>query len=338
MACQFYRQNNRDMQNKYIEKIIQLFIESNFSDDLKLHFQKWFRGEFRKTETEEVLKRIWNYTDSNPDWKSFEELKYVHKQIRINNRLKTKMRLRLIAAIITIPIITAFSTYYLLNDYVTRNQPELTDKYVPNADLNKLILPDGTEVWLNSGSLLVYPKSFKGKKRIVYLNGEAKFDVIKNPKKPFIVNTSEITVEALGTCFNVSAYADDNSITMTLQKGKIRIASVNNCFKPLLLSPNEQVIFEKSTKQISKKRVNANFFTYWTQGHLVFQSASFDEIIKKVERYYDVTINYDNTKFRGKTYFVKFKDNESLDETLDVLKEMVIGLEYRKKGKIIYLN
>lgn len=326
------------MQNKYKEKIIQLFIENNFSDDLKLHFQKWFRGESKKLETNDFLNIIWEKTDSNPDWKAFEELKSVHRQIKFNERLKSNMNWRLIAAIITIPIISAISTYYLLNDYVSKKQPEFTDKYVPNADLNKLILPDGTEVWLNSGSLLVYPKSFKGKKRIVYLNGEAKFDVFKNPRKPFIVNTSEVTVEALGTCFNVSAYAEDRTVTMTLQKGKIQIESVNNCFRPLILLPNEQIIFEKTTKQIAKKRVNANYFTYWTQGHLIFQSASFDEIIKRIERHYDVTINYDNSKFKGKSYYVKFKNNESIEETLSVLNEMVNGLEYRQKGKVIYLN
>lgn len=326
------------MNSKYSEKIIKLFVESNFSEDIKLYFQKWFRSERDLIETDIYLKQIWENSEITPDYRDVEELKSVHKQIKDNYRFKRRMNWKLVAAIITIPIISAVSTYYLLNEYITKRQPELTDKYVPNADLNKLILPDGTEVWLNSGSLLVYPKSFKGKKRIVYLNGEAKFDVYKNPNKPFIVNTSEITIEALGTCFNVTAYSDDRTVTMTLQKGKIRIGSVNNCFKPLILNPNEQVVFEKSTKQISKKHVNANYFTYWTQGHMIFQSASFDEIINRIERHYDVTINYDNSKFKGKSYYVKFKNNESLDETLNVLNEMVNGLEYKQKGNIIYLN
>jgi|GEM_PF-572350 len=214
---------------------------------------------------------------------------------------------------------------------------ELTDHYVKYSDITKLILPDGTEVSLNSGSTLIYPKRFSGKKRLVYLSGEANFRVTKDKNKNFVVKTSDVYVEALGTTFNVSAYADDNKVETTLLSGRVRISSATESFPSIEITPNEQIVYDKASRRLIKRVVDANSYISWTQGHLVFQGASFETVIKKLERFYDVTVNYDLSKYKGKNLYVKFTNSESLSEALDVLSEMISGFNYKINGKTVFI-
>ncbi len=325
------------MQTNYIKKIIALFLKDNFSEETRLLFIKWLKSDSHKYEKDESLKSIWDSIDQKPDWSTMEDLKNVRKKIKDRQKARTKFRIELIAAVLVIGLISTISTYYLVYNKIIDNQPGLTDIFVPNSELDKIILPDGTEVWLNSGTMLIYPKKFTGKDRVVYLNGEARFNVFKNQEYPFVVSTSRLKITALGTCFNVSSYPDDPNVIMTLERGKIKITSDNNCFVPQILSPDEQLLYTKNTKQIVRKQVDATDFSAWNQGHLVFQSASFEEIIKRLERHFDVSINFDSSRFKGKTFYVKFKNDETVEDAMEVMKELISGLKYIKKGRNIYI-
>jgi ferric-dicitrate binding protein FerR (iron transport regulator) len=325
------------MQTNYIKKIIALFLKDNFSEETRLLFIKWLKSDSHKYEKDESLKSIWDSIDQKPDWSTMEDLKNVRKKIKDRQKARTKFRIELIAAVLVIGLISTISTYYLVYNKIIDNQPGLTDIFVPNSELDKIILPDGTEVWLNSGTMLIYPKKFTGKDRVVYLNGEARFNVFKNQEHPFVVSTSRLKITALGTCFNVSSYPDDPNVIMTLERGKIKITSDNNCFVPQILSPDEQLLYTKNTKQIVRKQVDASDFSAWNQGHLVFQSASFEEIIKRLERHFDVSINFDSSRFKGKTFYVKFKNDETVEDAMEVMKELISGLKYIKKGRNIYI-
>ena len=211
----------------------------------------------------------------------------------------------------------------------------------------KLLLPDGTEVWLNSGSKLNYKKDFNTQFREVELEGEAFFDVVKDAAHPFIVHTSGIDVKVLGTVFNIKSYPQDETIEATLLRGIIEVTRQNNPNSPkVILRPNEKLIFSKQLSatvslpngsvrvadakplavkpEISVTPILKNvpdsekIETSWVYNRLVFSGDSFQELAEKMERWYNVKIIFkgDNLlHYRFKGAFA----NESVREALNAL-------------------
>ncbi len=166
---------------------------------------------------------------------------------------------------------------------------------MPYGSSSKIVLNDGSIVWLNAGSRLLYPSNFTGKTREVVLFGEAYFKVVSNMEKPFIVQTSVLEITALGTEFNVSAYPEDNVIQTVLKSGSvaIRIADAENNEKEIILFPNQLATFNKETKQSVISKVNTDFHTLWTNGLLCFENQDLNRIIKSLERYYNIKIQFE---------------------------------------------
>ena len=145
-------------------------------------------------------------------------------------------------------------------------------------------------------------------------------------------------IEALGTVFNVEAYSDSELTIATLEEGKVRVDTDLAKGEPIILYPDEQVVYNSQLKTVSKTVVDAGRVLQWKHGYLTFQGAYFDYIVKTIERKYDVTINYETGEFAGRSFTMKFRPDEGLIQVLDILKEMVNGLNYRMKGNIIYIN
>ena len=244
-----------------------------------------------------------------------------------------------IAAILLLPLLGAFGTYY----YLTKVNPvveeaQLKECFVANGEQKQVKLPDGTKVWLNSGSLLVYDKHFRGKRRLLFLNGEARFQVAKDPAKPFLVKTAHMTVKALGTVFNLNAYSDQDVTIATLEEGKIQVYPCLKQDTSLILSPDEQIIYNHRLETLALNTVDAGRVMQWTDGYLIFQTASFDQIVKTIERKFDVTINYETERFAGRSFTMKFNPDEGLKQVLEVMKEMIKGLNYKIKEDKVYIN
>lgn len=169
----------------------------------------------------------------------------------------------------------------------------------------ELELTDGTKVWLNSESVLKYPVHFSAKNRRVELKGEAYFEVAHNAKKPFLVNTHEMNIEVLGTSFNVSAYADDESVHATLLEGKVKVHNNVGDIKEKILQPNQQFIYNKIENQVAVNQVNAGFYSAWKDGAFTFDDEPLTTIMRKLERWYDIRVffqgqNVQNLRFSGK--------------------------------------
>ena len=191
---------------------------------------------------------------------------------------------------------------------------------VPYGKKFQVVLSDGTKVDLNSGTTIKYPVSFvKGYSRKVYLTGEAFFNVAHDKEHKFIVNTDNINVEVLGTQFNVSSYEDDALIKTTLIKGSVRI-SQSLTKDNVLLRPKEQSIWNKKLNTNSKQTVNTNLYTSWRKGELLFKNRSFLEIVKKLERSYDVKINGFTKKLSDEKLTASFK-NETIEQIMNYLSE-----------------
>jgi hypothetical protein len=180
----------------------------------------------------------------------------------------------------------------------------------PNGKKFKLVLSDGTLVYLNAGSSLRYPVNFLEEGiRKVFLTGEAYFEVTKNETNPFIVNVDDLNVTVLGTEFNVSAYSEDISIDVVLVEGVVNLANNNDLHSQIIkLSPGEKGSFEHNSSKINVDQVNTSLYTSWIQGNLVFRDLTFNSILKKLERHYNIEIVNTNTELGNQVFHASFDD------------------------------
>jgi ferric-dicitrate binding protein FerR (iron transport regulator) len=178
-------------------------------------------------------------------------------------------------------------------------------------------LYDGTKVWLNSGTKFKFPLVFGSKSREVNIEGEAYFEVAKDAEFPFIVNAGKLKVEVLGTHFNVCAYPNDNESSITLEEGSV-VASCTGTGKNIILKPGEQVVLSRKTNELELSRVDTDLYTSWKGNLLKFDNATFEEVIKKMERWYDVKIIVAPGIDTEERYTMKIK-TESLREMLQLV-------------------
>lgn len=229
-----------------------------------------------------------------------------------------------------------------------------------------ITLADGSTVWLNSGTVIKYEAGFGVKSRNIFLEGEAYFVVSKNKEIPFIVNTSDIAVTAIGTAFNIKAYKEENVVETTLENGEIRIDQINFKGKPVkntsvYLKPNQKAVYVKDIGDLSlsgstkgesdgKKHENVKinpitikvdslfdtkFATSWKDNKWIFKSEKLDKLAPILERRYDVSIIFldsvNNYKFTGTI------KEETLDQVLNVL-SMAAPVKYEIRQNLVYLS
>lgn len=209
---------------------------------------------------------------------------------------------------------------------------------IPYGKTFEVELSDGTVAYLNAGSTLRFPTQFNKKgNREVYLTGEGYFEVAKDKSHPFIVNTQEINVEVLGTKFNVSSYSEDITTDVVLAEGKVSLyKGVKKADKMVYLTPGLKGSTVNGQDKITKVKVNADYYTEWMKGNLVFKNASFNDIIKKLERHYSVTfINKNNTL--GKEVFNARFDNESIETVLKYFSDSY-AINYEINKNIIVIK
>lgn len=173
----------------------------------------------------------------------------------------------------------------------------------PKGGEYQVVLPDGTKVWLDAASSIVYPTAFAGNERRVELTGQAYFEVAKNKKKPFYVDVNQTQIRVLGTHFNISAYNDDRETTTTLLEGSVQI-SKNNSIS--LLKPGQQAVINNGSDKIVVGEANIQDAMAWKEGYFIFNDDNISGIMRKVSRWYDVTVdyrgNYDDQQFGGTFY------------------------------------
>lgn len=212
---------------------------------------------------------------------------------------------------------------------------ELNKLVVPYGKRSNLTLPDGTEVWLNSGTQLDFPSEFTGKTREIHVNGEIFIDVAKNRHIPFIVHAGDMSVHVYGTSFNVSAYNDDNKKIVVLVEGRVRIETAGMYTDEL--SPNEKI--EVAGDDItSKVKVDVSEYISWTKGVLEFNETPMDEILKKIGRYYNVQFKRNpDIELNDKTCSGKLFLSNNLDSVMTSV-SVLSSTVYQRENNIIHIT
>lgn len=185
---------------------------------------------------------------------------------------------------------------------------------IPKGKRSVLTLSDGTKIWINSGSRIIFPINFEQDKREIFLDGEIYLDVARDNRRPFFVKTGNLTVQVLGTKFNIQTYSEDAQKRIVLESGSVKIFSGN---RETLLNPNE--MYEGDGEEESVKKVNVEFYTSWVNGLYVYEKERLDIILTRLSRYYGKEIEIDpvssGLRCTGK---LDLKDN--IDEVLKIIK------------------
>ena len=287
------------------------------------------------------VQRILELTDRLAEQKKIDTDKHWQELSGRIRREERKVRflhvVRTAAAVLFLPVLLLSGLLFMqLRDWQAQpvEQVELLTAY---GVVSKVTLSDGSEVWLNSGSKLVYPKRFTGDERQVSLVGEAYFKVKSNPSRRFDVQTAEgVTVSAYGTEFNVQAYDDDTCVVATLADGNIRVEQ-SALHLEEDLKPGEQATYNKQSKGISLSHADVWQTTQWTTGRLSFVNARIPEILKEVERRYDVKFHIQSKQMEEEIFSGSISTKLSVEEILDYI-DVDNKYSRSRKGNVIVLT
>lgn len=322
------------MDNKLnIWSSISSVLDGNSTEKEQQQVKGWMNEDKKNQQFFDRLK----HTSYSPEIESkaaaVQNIIYIKTQEKIK-RLILKRKIRLwqymtAASVALLFVVGAFSLLQIKSSM----QPVNIESKSPAGSTSRLELGDGTIVQLNAGSTINYPSHFVGDNRTVSLNGEAYFEVAKDAKHPFVVETNQLRVKVLGTHFNIKSYEDDYRVITTLMEGSVSVELGKNTTVPgksVILKPNQQIIFDKETNKVSIAEVNASLYAVWKDGECFFEGEKLKDIAKILERQFGTPItiispNLENQVFSG--FFNKaeglfhilnsFKRNRNLDYRLN---------------------
>lgn len=317
-----------------ISAIIKKYLTDRFSPKTEEKVQRWLIKDNNAEDKESASLEYWNSLKTSSNSETYSALNRVNQRIGYSQvqitRVSLYKKLSRVAAII-IALLTISGGYL----YYQSTQSRMIEIHVAHGEEKHLFLSDSSEIWINAGSTIKYPKEFKGDKRIVQLDGEAYFSVRRDETKPFIVNTEKLSVNVLGTKFNVKAYSYEEQITTSLTSGKVEVKIGR---QSQILKPNEQLNFDKKTSRINVIEIQSNETDAWISGQLIFTNNSLPVILQTLERKFDVSFDISSLNLStNKKYTVKFNKRENLEEILTVLKD-VVGFSYQKNLNEIVLK
>lgn len=219
----------------------------------------------------------------------------------------------------------------------TSKEMAMNQLIIPYGKTSEMLLSDGTKVFLNAGSRLVYPENFTGKTREVFLVGEAFFDVKHDKEHPFIVQLNDLRIKVLGTRFNVSAYPTDNVVETVLAEGNVRMEQNNAGLfdKATEIKPNQLASFDRTTKETNVKTVDTDNYILWTEGMLKFESTDLNRITKRLERYYNIRFQFSDPLLGGLRISGKLELEEDKEEICERIAR-VASVKIIKKNEDLY--
>lgn len=282
----------------------------NQSSDNKLYFQQ--------------LKNLWEMSDPKiAELKIFtpKALENVLDKIEPTRSRKLKVNLRKIAAILFLPLMAASFFLGKKLEHKVANAVSYNEIYASLGTRSTILLSDGSKVWLNSGSKLRYPDKFTSNNRVVFLTGEAYFEVQSDLDRPFIVRSNNINVKATGTKFNVQALESEKEIKVSLISGKVEVNRQIDTDKNQVLAnliPNQMLTYDTLTGKVQTFTGDLYEFIAWKDGQLVFRNRPLSEVVKKISQHYNVDIELRGRELQDYRYRATFEE-ESLNEILKLL-------------------
>lgn len=239
-------------------------------------------------------------------------------------------------AIVLLGLITV-TAYWQGSRQVQSNFSDIVVE-APLGSKTKLTLPDGSTVWLNAGSKMVYSQGFGVSDRKLDFQGEGYFEVEKNDEMPFLVQTHDVNVTVVGTKFNFRNYPEDEEAVVELLEGKVALENQLKEEAVRYLSPNEKMVLHKATGEMDITSTKVKEATLWTENILLFDEDLLPDIVRELERSYHVQIEIENEDLKQTRFYGQFNQLEqNIYDVLDMLSETG-KLKYHEEGKVIYLK
>lgn len=218
-------------------------------------------------------------------------------------------------------------------DEISTERNTINRLVVPHGKRSKVMLPDGTQIWLNAGSTLIFPSAFDKKTREVKLRGEMYAEVAHDPDRPFLVKTDHLDLKVYGTDFNLSAYEDADP-WVVLVEGSVGVKTAGG--NEMKLAPNERIV-RNQNGLLEKSRVDVSSFVSWKDGYLTYEKTPIAEVLKQIERYYNLSFNLDDqVSLQGVSCSGKIILTDNLDNVLTAL-TLISDTRYHRENKSIYI-
>jgi transmembrane sensor len=321
---------------EYTENLIVRYLNGNCTQEEQEELRVWIEESTEKKNDFFAIKDIWDSLKS-PEDRTAEQLALFYKNQYLRSKSSRILWIRSLSAIAAILIVGLL--FSVLVPTKNTDPSESVQVFsVPLGSRSKVILADGSEVSLNSGSELKYSSGFSSQNRVVSLTGEAFFSVKTDKEHPFTVKTTDFDIKVTGTKFNVCSYADNKYSTTTLAEGKISL-QLKDDSKILKVIPGEKFQLDRKTLANSLSNADVESEIAWKDDQFIFKNIPFSELAKRLERWYDIKLNYSDQKLQSYAFTGKFKNQETIWQVLDALK-LIFPIDYQKttfrEFKIIY--
>ncbi len=327
------------MQNKnQIDEQIVKLLSGEISPEEKAALTVWMNENVENRKYFQQMENIWQtaHPAFNPAEIDVEEAhaKLIRKmQSQSAKRIPFIVWWQRMAAILIIPVILLAGIQYY-QDSLKKSTVAYQEILSPLGMKSKITLPDGSLVWLNSGSKLKYPVEFISDKREIQLSGEAFFKVHSDKKHPFVVSTKNLQVIATGTAFNVESYCSDTISAVTLLEGKLDVKIGDKTSQKII--PNQRLLFNYHTNKFAVSKTDAKYWCVWKDGILAFRNEPLENVFKRIGRTYNVDIIVKDKMVGQQLYRATF-EGESLDEILRLLK-ISAPIKYKRFGRELNVN
>lgn len=315
------------MENEHTELIIG-YLQDNLSKEETDLFYDWVNESASNKELFFEIKAMYDAGTSLGGTLNIDEswLHLLNKKVNSQSRRFT-LWYQIGSYVAVALIAVVISSVFFFSSKDTDNG--LYSRYIGGDGLEADVveLPDGTQVSLGSKTTFHYDKDFGKKQRIVYLEGEAYFDVAKQKDKPFIVKTKEQEIEALGTKFNVMAYPLDSLVVTTLLEGSVRLTSVDIA-KQTVLKPDQQFVYNRNIRSASLYRVDAQQFISWTTGYYYFSEQSLKAILDRLSHVYGAQFTVNSDVLNNRTFTGTFYRGQSIKDIMEII-NLSIPIKYK---------
>lgn len=329
------------MRPPIIEDTIISYLEGKLDSDEQQELLNWVQRSKDNAITYTRTKDAWEaaYVDANAvadtkkEWKT---LKYqlIGPSIAASNKIKRTLRIwQAVAAVVSV-MLSLSALWYVTQSESTKDELQV-QTIVPSGEKTRLVLPDGTKVWINSSSVLTYNTDYGRENRNIHLDGEAYFEVAHNADMPFHVYTKDCKVKVLGTKFNVMAYSSSPYTETSLLEGKVNVSLQNG--EPVVIKPGQMALVNGDKESIRILEGNINNIICWKDNVLKFDNTPFKQVIEKLNKWYGVTIELNNAELLEQKRFTFTVKSESLSELLTIMK-LVQPLDYQIDGEQVSIT
>ena len=275
-----------------------------------------------------ALKDIWDASLSIPD-RSEDQLAQFYKRAYFRSRNSQKRMLwRAVSVAAVLAVMLLLSILVPQTKELPANGVQVFT--VPLGSRSKILLADGTEVNLNSGSQLTISNSFSNRNRVATLSGEAFFNVRTDAKHPFTVRTNQFDISVTGTQFNVCAYNEDLLSTATLAEGKIGL-QIHDSNNSLNIKPGEKFTFNSTAQKYTLTEADIQQEIAWKNGEFIFKKILFPDLVRRLERWYDVKLVCSDQRLTTYSYSGRFKNQETIWQVFDALK-LTSPIDYKRSS------